>query len=99
MDTDCPDKFGCCMYVAGADVPANQRKIFEGWGMPTSNGKFCSTAALKTNVVFTQTLRKNTFAYGFLLPNGTVMDPMIMYCANSNMLKAGAFVATVALVS
>lgn len=22
LDTDCPDKLGCCMYVAGADIPA-----------------------------------------------------------------------------
>ena len=25
LDTNCPDKLGCCMYVAGADIPANQR--------------------------------------------------------------------------
>ena len=67
--------------------------------MPTSNGKFCSTPAMKTNVVFTQTLRPKTFAYGFLLPNGTVMDPIIMYCAQANMIRAGAVVAAVALAS
>ena len=51
------------------------------------------------NVVFSQTVRPKTFAHGFLFLNGTIMDPNIMYGANSNIFKAGAAVAAAALAS
>ena len=54
---------------------------------------------MKMNVVFSQTVRPKTFAHGFLFLNGTIMDPNIMYGANSNIFKAGAAVAAAALAS